>query len=123
MLDCKTLFSATLELKYRFAGSENDNIKVVILSLNKRYDELHIWYFESPKLITPLAKDELILACYYAPDGNWDKLYGNEFNWLLTFRRIALDILNNTIFYDKDFPISGSDVLPSWLLNEIESFF
>lgn len=123
MLDCKTLFSATLELKYRFAGMEDDYIKVVILSLNKRSDELHIWYFESPLLVTPLAEDELILACYYAPDGNWDKFYGNEFNWCLTSRRIAVDILNNTIFYDEDFPINGKDMLPSWLLNEIESYF
>ena len=123
MLDCKTLFSATLELKYRFAGSENDNIKVVILSWNKRDDELHIWYFESPGLVTPLGKDEFILACYYAPDGNWDKYYGNEFSWLLTNRRISLDILNNTVFYDEDFPINSNDVLPSWLLYEIKSYF
>ena len=123
MLDCKTLFSATLELKYRFAGIDDDYVKVVILSLNKRYDELHIWYFECPELVTPLGEDELILACYYAPDGNWDKFYGNEFSWMLTNRRIALDILNNTIFYDEDFPINGTDILPSWLLDEIGSYF
>ena len=122
MLGYKSLFSATLDIRNRFAGRENDIIKVIILSLDKRYDELHVWFFESPELVAPLSKNDIILACYYAPDGNWVKFYGDKLYWLLTDRHIALDILNNTIFYDEDFPISGSDMLPSWLVDEIESY-
>lgn len=123
MLGFKTLWSATFALRNKFAGKENDSIKVVVLTCNNEYDELRLWYFESPKLVTLLSNNELILACYYAPDGNWNKFYGDELCWLLDYKRIAFDILNNTIFYDTNFAVNESDVLPSWLLFEIESCF
>lgn len=123
MFGFKSLLSATFELRNQFAGRENDAIKFVILSYNKKHDELRTWYYSNMKLVTPLCNDELILVCYYAPCGNWDKYYGDKFCWNLTWRRIALDILNNTLLYNNDFAIDGRDVLPGWLRSDIESCF
>lgn len=123
MFGFKSLLSVASELRTWFADRENDVMQFVILSYNKKYDVLRTWFYSSPKLVTPLSNDELILVCYYAPDGNWVRYYGDEFCWNLTYRRIALDILNNTLLYNVDFIVDGRDVLPSWLRNDIESCF
>ena len=123
MFGYKSIFSVSSELREWFSCSENNAIKVVILSYNKKLDVLRLWFFSDMKLVTPLDADELILVSYYAPKGNWDKYYGDEFCWFLTSRRIALDILNNTLLYNSDFAVDGRDVLPSWLRAEIDSYF
>lgn len=123
MFGFKSLLSVTCELRNQFAGRENDAIKFVILSYNKKHDELRTWYFANMKLVTPLSKDELILVCYFSPCGDWDKYYGDGLCWHLTFRRIALDILNNTLLYNNDFAVDDRDMLPSWLRSEIDSCF
>lgn len=123
MFGYKSIFSVSSELREWFSCSENNAIKFVILSYNKKLDVLRLWFFSDMKLVTPLDADELILVSYYAPRGNWDKYYGDEFCWFLTCRRIALDILNNTLLYNSDFAVDGRDVLPSWLRAEIEGYF
>ena len=123
MFGFKSLLSVTAELRNQFADSENNAIKFVILSYNKKHDELRTWYFANLKSVNPLSKDELILVSYFAPCGDWDKYYGDRFCWHLTYRRIALDILNNTLHYNNDFADDGSDVLPSWLRSDIDSCF
>lgn len=119
----KNLFSVASELRSFFAGRENDAIKFVIVSYNKKYDKLRTWFYGDIKLVTPLCEDELILVCYYAPKGDWDKYYGDEFCWFLTCKRIALDIFNNTLLYNSNFAVDGRDVLPSWLRAEIDDLF
>lgn len=123
MLGHKSLLSVSAELRSFFAGRDYDAIKYVIVSYNKKYDVLHTWFYGDIKLVTPLSDDELILVCYYAPNGDWDKYYGDEFCWFLTCRRIAVDIINNTLLYNSDFAVDGRDVLPSWLRYEIDSCF
>lgn len=123
MFGFKSLLSVTFDLRNMFAGQESDAMQFVILSYNKRYDALRTFYFSNLKLVTPLGKDELILVCYYAPNGNWDKYYGDSYCWRLTCRQIALDIINNTLLYNNNFAVDGRDILPSWLRNEVDSHF
>lgn len=123
MFGYRSLFSFVCDLREWFSCSKNNAIKYVVLSYNKKYDLLHYWFYADIKLVTPLDKDELILVCYYAPGGNWSLYYGDDFCWFLTCRRVALDILNNTLLYNSDFAVDGRDVLPSWLRAEIEGLF
>lgn len=118
-----SLFFVAVQLRDTFASSSNDKIKYVVLTYSKPNDNLHLHYFEDVDNVTPFSKDDVILTCYYAPKGDWEKWYGDEWCWFLTTRRIALDIRSNSLLYNSDFAVDRSDVLPSWLRTEIDGCF
>lgn len=117
-----SLISVAVQLRETFASCSNDKIKCVVLSYSKENDNLHLHYFTDINLITPFRKEDIVLACYYAPKGNWLKWYGNEWRWDLSVERIALDIYTNTFMCNNFFPLVDLDVLPSWLRDAIELY-
>ena len=123
MIGYESLLTVALALRFIFAGCENNAIKFVRVSYNVKYDSLRIWYDTDIKKITPLSSEEIVLVCYYAPRGDWSKLYGKYECWDLTAKRIAIDIFNNALIYNRDFIVDFKYILPSWLVDEIESYF
>lgn len=122
MLGCKQLVSVSYQLRDVFAGRENDAIKLVILLYHKAFDELRVLYYSDIKMVMPFSDQVIVLACYYAPKGDWRKWYGDDWCWDLTPKRMALDIINNTLLYNNDFTMDGRDLLPSWLRSDINSW-
>lgn len=118
----QNVYSVAWQLRDTFAGTDNNAVKLVILTYNKVNDNLRIYYYTDMSRVSPLSKDNLILVCYYAPQGDWRKWYGDDWCWDLSAKRIAIDIVNNTLLYNNFNTVNGMDVLPSWLRSDIESW-
>lgn len=123
MIGYESLSTVALALRFFLAGRKNNEIKFVRVSYNEKYDSLRIWYSTDIKKISPLSNEEFVLVCYYAPRGDWSELYGKYECWDLTTKRIAIDIFNNALIYNRDFIVDFKFILPSWLVDEIESYF
>lgn len=117
-------FNCLKHVAYRlrkiFASQSNGAIKCVVLSYCKSRDDLRLYFWGDVKDVQTFDDDELILLCYYAPFGNWKKWYGNDWCWSLNEKRIALDILNNTVLYKRYLELNGMEALPKWLRVEVE---
>ena len=116
------VYSVSWQLRDTFAGSSNNAVKLAILTYNKVNNNLRIYYYTDMSRVSALSKDNLILVCYYAPQGDWRKWYGDDWCWDLSPKRIAIDIVNNTLLYNNFNDVNGMDVLPTWLRGDIESW-
>lgn len=120
MLYFDNLFSLSFQLRNNFGGRTDSQIKFIVIAYNKDSKNFRIYYYNDMHDVKPFYSRLVILVCYYAPGGDWNKYYGDDWCWNLSPRRIALDILNNTLQYNQNFIKDGSDVLPSWLRKYIE---
>lgn len=121
MLYFNNLFSLSFQLRNILGGRTDSQVRYIVIAYNRDSENLRIFYYNDIHVVKSFSSRLVILVCYYAPGGDWNKYYGDDWSWDLSPRRIALDILNNTLHYNEDFIKDGSDVLPSWLRKEIEN--
>ena len=123
MLYFKSLFSLSFHLRTIFGDVTDSQIKFIVITYNRDSNNLRIYYYNDIHDVKPFYSRLIILVCYYAPGGDWKKYYGDFWCWDISPRRIAIDIINNTLHYNENFVKDKSDVLPSWLRNDIENCF
>ena len=95
-------------------------MQCVLLTYCKSIDDLRLYFFGDVGSVKTFDDDELVLLCYYAPMGDWQRCYGDDWISSLSKKRIARDILNNTVLYKRYLGLNGMEVLPKWLRVEVK---
>lgn len=122
MFNHRNLVQVASQIQKVLEGKYNDCNRVVIVAYDRISDSLRIDFLEDFNKVNSSFEEELILVCYYAPKGNWKKWYGDEWFWELSAKRIALDIKNNTLLYQRHYAVNGMEDLPIWLKTEVEKY-